>query len=168
MWKEGLWALGFAMVGCSSALNPGSGADAGVAPAPGDAGSVPSGATGAGCGQDPTTGAILCTGISLCPQLVIDSSTFPDCGFRIHGDAIDLECVCSGSLCPAGSPATCDQAAQLLARLTEGTICAQVSDGLCVTPAGGGSPGGGVPSGCDPTCRTQCAGDPNCVQGCGC
>ena len=32
--------------------------------------------------------------ISSCPSLVLNAQVFPQCGFRIHGTAIDPECLC--------------------------------------------------------------------------
>jgi hypothetical protein len=156
--------------GCANLLSSSSdgGADDGSAVTGGDGG-VPATAQGADCAQESTTGATLCTAISVCPNLAVDHDVYPNCGFRIRGMAIDVECVCNGQLCPLGSPTTCDQAAQLLQGQSEATVCTQVDEGRCTggTPAPAGSAGAPA-STCDATCRTECAGDPSCLKMCGC
>ena len=141
----------------ASGTTTGGGADAGVA-------------TGVNCGADPSTGTTLCLGISLCPNVAIDSETFPACGFHIHGNVIDMECVCGGLLCPLGVAATCDALTALLAQANEGSVCAQTGGGQCteltVTPTSSSSSGGSGT--CDTACRDECAGDPNCIVACGC
>jgi hypothetical protein len=122
-------------------------------------------ATGVSCGEDLQTGIVLCRGISTCPNLLVGSDQFPDCGFRIHGDALDLECLCSGALCPIGAPATCDQARQLLSSQTEFGVCQQVNDGRCLDLNATRDAGA---NGCDKTCAAQCGGDPSCIKLCGC
>ena len=119
---------------------------------------------GINCGNDPQTGQELCLGLSSCPGLVVNQNTFPGCGFRPTGGAtIDLECACSGFICPLGTATTCAQAKSLLAGQTYAGVCVQVSEGRC-TSAARPSP----PSSCDKTCASQCGGDPTCLQGCGC
>jgi hypothetical protein len=127
---------------------------------------------GASCGTDPQTGVTLCEQTSLCPGLVVDQGTLPSCGFRIHaGSVIDLECVCGDSLCPIGVPDTCAQATQLLSSQTSSlVVCEEASDGRCeqlgASDAGSASPP--TVSTCDKQCETECAGEPDCIQLCGC
>jgi hypothetical protein len=134
----------------------------------GDGGATPT-AQGADCAHESTTGATLCSAISVCPNLMIDHDVYPNCGFRVRGMTIDIECACNGQLCPLGSPTTCDQATKLLEGQSEATVCAQADEGRCTggTPAPAGS-GTGPTTTCDPTCRTECAGDPSCLKMCGC
>jgi hypothetical protein len=129
--------------------------------------SAPGGGTGVDCVTDPATGVVLCAELSTCPGLSVDPSAFAGCGFRTGGAAIDLECLCSGSLCPIGVPTTCAQAAQLLTGQTVLQVCQQVAEGLCVpveTPDAGAS----VAPGCDRTCQSQCGAAADCLQICGC
>jgi hypothetical protein len=107
---------------------------------------------------------VLCRGISTCPSLAIDVDQFPDCGFRIHGEAIDPECLCNGALCPMGAPATCEQARRLLASQTEVAVCQQVSEGRCLELSAHDAGA----SGCDKACAGECGGDPSCIELCGC
>ncbi len=102
-------------------------ASSGDAAAIADAGA----ATGAGCTDDLGGGIKLCTYISVCPTLGVDHDLYPNCGFRIRGAVIDLECVCQGMLCPMGAPTTCTQAAQLMTNQNEIQICLQVDEGRC-------------------------------------
>ena len=150
------------------APNQGAGADAGAEG--GTSASSPSAQPqGAGCGAESTTGATLCTAISLCPTVAVDHDVYPNCGFRIHGQAIDLECACNGALCPIGAPTTCAQAAQLLSGQTELQVCSQVNEGRCTTPTPASSSSSSSGSGtCDRTCAGECGGDPGCVRLCGC
>lgn len=163
-------------------LMPTSGSDAGApnTGATSDAGasSIPSGnATGSGCGTDPTTGVTLCVGTSLCPDISVDESAFPECGFRINGNILDLECLCSGYLCPVGVATTCAQVSQLLSAQNEGVVCNAVTNNACaqLTTASAGSTAtnaqtadSGSGSGCDTNCEANCAGEPDCIQLCGC
>lgn len=120
--------------------------------------------SGLGCGKDPQTGETLCIGLSSCPGLVVDQNELPGCGFRVTGGAsIDIECACSGSICPLGVATSCAQAKSLLASQTYAGVCIQVSEGRCTS--GTAQP---PPSNCDKTCASQCGGDPTCLQGCGC
>jgi hypothetical protein len=152
-----------ALSGCVLPKTTGSDAGAGAASAS-EAGSDVA-ATGAYCGRDPESGATLCSAISLCPSLVIDSDAWPGCGYRVQGDVIDMECACSGALCPIGVASTCADAAKLLDGQTQPQVCLQVGDGRCVTPAATGT---GAASSCDRDCASRCGGDPSCVQICGC
>jgi hypothetical protein len=133
--------------------------------APGDGGAFDAGATvvGAACGKDPDTGVTLCSAVSVCPRIVVDPDLFPGCGFRVHGDVLDLECACFGALCPIGVAATCTQVEQLLGAQTQSSVCAQVNEGRCTQPVGTGAE-----STCDKSCASQCGGDPSCIQYCGC
>jgi uncharacterized membrane protein YgcG len=141
-----------------------------------DAATTPQ-AVGANCTQEPGTSVTLCQAVSVCPNLAIDLDQFPSCGFRVHSDAIDLECVCNGeSLCPMGAPVTCDEAQQLLSSQTVVGVCDQVNEDRCTSVssasgAGGGGGGGGSGGGggtCDATCAGECGGNPTCLQQCGC
>jgi hypothetical protein len=156
--------------------------DAGTTIPPGDSGPLTSAATGTGCGTDPTTKVTLCTGVSDCPGVTVSQSTFPECGFYETGGTIYLACLCSSYLCPLGQPASCGEAASMLANSDEGTICGEADNGGCTavttspTPTGtmdaGGSTGadptdGG--SGCDDACAEMCDGvGPSCLEMCGC
>jgi hypothetical protein len=126
---------------------------------------------GVNCGTDPETSAVLCLGNNACPGLTIDTETYPGCGFRIAGAAVDVECSCSGFLCPLGAT-SCADAQTKLADQNYGVVCAQVSGGTCIqgTPVptsttAASSSGSGT---CDTVCRTECAGEPTCIQACGC
>jgi hypothetical protein len=147
-------------------------------PSTSDGGVLTGSATGTGCGTDPATGVTLCTGTSECPTLVVDQSVFPECGFYFAGGSIFLACLCSNYLCPMGLAATCDQAASVLQSTDEGSVCGEASNNACTvitspsTSAGTGTTtpeadsGGG--SGCDTQCESDCAGEPDCIQMCGC
>ena len=125
-------------------------------------------AGGTGCSTDPQTGVTLCTGINACPGVTVDPNAFPGCGFVLHGaGTLDLECICSDSLCPIGVPQTCTQASQLLTTQTLLLVCQQASDGRCVqlTAPDAGTSGSST---CLQQCRSDCAGVPDCMQLCGC
>jgi hypothetical protein len=166
-------ALALAALAATSAcqLPFGAGSDAGT-----DAASAADGGTSSATdvvGADCTAVApstTLCGAISACPNVLIDPGQFPHCGFRIHGTVLDLECWCSGKLCPVGVATTCDQIPPLLADQTEDTVCVQVNEGRCTDPSGTSSGGGSGSGGgtCDKTCQAECAGDPSCMQQCGC
>lgn len=155
-----------AATGCSSNLFGNGDAGAGDAAAAGDASAAAQAdaATGADCTGDLGGGVRLCTYVSLCPSLGIDHGQFPNCGFRVRGGVIDMECVCNGVLCPMGAPTTCAQAQQLLSSQSELGVCQQVADGRC-TSLGTSTGGKGT---CDTECSGRCGGDPSCIQGCGC
>lgn len=122
---------------------------------------------GGGCAVDANTGVTLCTTLSACAGFAIDHEVFPDCGFRVNGTAIDVECSCSGQLCPLGTTTTCADAQSLLGQVTEQVVCSQISDGRCVDHTTKTT----VPpsnSTCDTACRTDCGGDPTCLVACGC
>jgi hypothetical protein len=137
--------------------------------------------TGAGCSTDPQTEITLCQQTSLCPGVSVDQGMLSGCGFRIHpGSVIDLECLCNGEdLCPIGVPDTCAEATQLLSSQTSFVVCEEASEGRCVqvgseagTSSASASPSTSAasasPSTCDKQCETQCAGEPDCIQLCGC
>jgi hypothetical protein len=159
----------------SGCVMPSASSDAGTV-STGDGGALGSDTSGTGCGTDPTTGVTLCVGASECPSISVDQSVFPECGFYFTDGSVYLACLCSNFLCPIGQPATCDQAASLLQSTNEGTVCGEtasngcteVSSGAASTSAGMGTttPDGG--SGCDMTCESDCAGEPDCIQLCGC
>ena len=72
---------------------------------------APATVKGASCTQI-TSSISLCQFISACPNLSLSAQVFPECGFRIHGSAIDPECLCQNQyLCPIGAPTTCAEAA---------------------------------------------------------
>jgi hypothetical protein len=133
-------------------------------------------ATGSGCDTTSANGTPLCQAISLCPTLVVDPSVYPDCGFRISGSAIDLECECSGYLCAIGTAESCTDAATLLAQQNSSEVCSHSYEGACIqeTATATASDGGtsttttGPASTCDMTCESTCVSDPNCIQACGC
>src|SRR5262249_26923827 len=125
--------------------------------------------TGGGCGQEQKTGIQLCVATSMCPSVVVDTSAFPDCGFRIRGSAVDLVCACGTSICPMGIFSTCAQAAQLLTSQTEQGVCVQVSEGRCVdAPTPSGSSGSNGKAACDRDCVQQCGGGADCAAMCNC
>jgi hypothetical protein len=99
----------------------------------------------------------------------LNPRVFPQCGFRIHGDAIDPECLCGTSLCPIGAPANCTQAAQMASGdVTYDSVCQQASVGGCTPLTGSGtSSGGGTTSACQ-TCIANCDNVPACIDACGC
>jgi hypothetical protein len=129
---------------------------------------------GSGCGTDMQSQITLCEQTSLCPGVAVDPGALPGCGFRMHpGSVIDLECLCGGDeLCPIGIPDTCDQATQLLSSQSAVIVCQQVTDGRCVqvaaADAGAASANSSAASSCDKQCESECAGEPNCIQLCGC
>jgi hypothetical protein len=127
---------------------------------------------GAGCSTDPASQITLCEQTSLCPGVSVDQGTLSGCGFRIHaGAVIDLECLCGEELCPIGVPDTCAQATQLLSSQTSSlVVCEQASNGTCeqVGASDAGTATSPSVSTCDKTCETECAGEPDCIQLCGC
>jgi uncharacterized membrane protein YgcG len=127
------------------------------------------GVTGVNCARDTSLGITLCQTTTQCPNVIIDQSVYPGCGWRIVGNIADLQCDCNGLLCPIGTPTTCGQAVDLISNQSQGTVCQGVSEGRCTQPgsAGGGSSGGGS-STCDKTCAADCGGNASCLQLCGC
>jgi hypothetical protein len=159
-------ALAFFVAGCGLIPGLSSGGSGGSSSSgSGGSSSTPGGTN---CGTDPETGAVLCLGNSACPGLTIDTEVYPGCGFRIAGSAVDIECSCNGFLCPLGAT-SCDDAKTKLMNENYGVVCAQASGGSCVQgmPVASSSSSGGS-STCDPTCRDECAGEPTCLQQCGC
>jgi len=130
-------------------------------------GAEDNGGSGTNCTLDPASQVVLCAGIAACPGVSVDPGVFPGCGFRTGGSsAMDLECLCSGSLCPIGVPTTCAQAAQLLQTQSLLEVCQQVSEGRCVEVEAPDA--GGVAPGCDRTCQAECGAAADCLQICGC
>jgi len=126
-------------------------------------------ATGVDCGKDEQSGAVLCLGISSCPMLLVDTERFPGCGFKIHGDAIDLECVCNGaSLCPVGVAKSCDDARALIADGNAGVVCSEIANGVCTDLAPNAVAASSSSGTCTSSCQMDCGGDPGCLQLCGC
>jgi hypothetical protein len=130
-----------------------------------------SGATmGTNCTTDPQSGISLCEQIANCPGVDVDPGAFPGCGFRMNASSVyDLECGCGDSLCPIGTPVSCATALQLLDQ--EGSsiiVCQQLDNGTCLSLIGDGGASSSSSSSCDKACESQCAGDPNCIQLCGC
>jgi len=153
----------FALTGCAPNFL-GTGTDGGTTGGADASAGHDSGAVGADCTGDLGGGTKLCTYISICPQLGVDHDKFPNCGFRVRGDTIDLECLCNGVLCPMGAPTTCAQATQLMNAQTELGVCQQVAEDRCTmlqAPTNGGTK-------CDKNCASQCFGDTSCLRGCGC
>lgn len=148
----------------------GVGADGGATTSS-DAGGDGPKVTGTQCGQLPD--GQLCRTTTWCPSVKVDPSRFPNCGFRIRGSAVDLQCVCNGEwLCPMGTPSTCAQAAQLVSSQNELIVCAQISEDRCAslrTTAGSTSSSGGGTPDCDKMCLSTCdPGDSGCRKLCGC
>jgi hypothetical protein len=147
------------------------GTDAGAATATTTTGGVTATVTpsGTGCTEDMVTQVTLCEEISTCPGVDVDQGVFPGCGFRIQqgSPALDLECLCDTSLCPIGVPSTCAEATQLLSQQSSITVCEQIDENRCVALPTTGTTGG-TSSTCDKNCESGCAGDPTCVQFCGC
>lgn len=156
------------LAACLQVGTPQDTADAGSSSASSASGTAGSGAraSGVNCGVDPSTGISLCLGISTCPSVRVDSEQFPDCGYRISGTLIDLECLCGDSLCPMGSAASCLDAKALLSEQSALSVCAGVADGRCEQVKQSSTSNTG--STCDKDCRAQCSGVPGCVTLCGC
>ena len=159
-------------ISLSSCLQIGNATDAGDADGASSAGAAGSNnshsgtrITGSNCGVDPSSGVSLCLGISACPTVRVDPEQFPDCGYRISGARIDLECLCGDSLCPMGAASSCLDAKALLSEQSGLGVCAAVADGRCEIVKQTSS---GSQSTCEKDCRTQCAGVPSCTQLCGC
>jgi hypothetical protein len=143
------------------------GGSSGTAAGAGAAGSGGASATASGtnCGVDPSSGIALCLGISSCPTVRVDPDQFPDCGYRIAGSVIDLECLCGDSLCPMGSAASCLDAKALLSEQSAQGVCAGIADGNCQVVKQTST---SASSSCDKDCRAQCSGVPGCITLCGC
>lgn len=143
----------------------GSSADAGSAGSGGLSASGGASATGTNCGVDPSSGVTLCLGISSCPKVRVDPDQFPDCGYRIAGNRLDLECLCGDSLCPVGSAASCLDAQALLSDGSAQAVCAGIAEGRCQVVK---QTSNTSTSTCDKACRAECGGVPDCVTFCGC
>ena len=130
-----------------------------------DAGSIAT-VQGASCTAI-TSSISLCQYISACPNLVLNAQVFPQCGFRIHGSAIDPECLCDGQyLCPIGNPTTCaEAAADATGDTTYDSVCEQSVEGHCTSLTASGT--GGTPTACQ-TCIQNCDNVPACIDACGC
>lgn len=159
-------------VGCGlEQLSQGGGSGSSAA-TKGDAGSdADAGIQGAGCGIESGSGQQLCIATSICPTVIVDTSSLPHCGFRIKGSTSELVCACGDVICSMGAFTTCSQAASLLSSQTEGAVCAQVPDGRCFgaapTSSGSTSSSGSRPT-CDRTCMQECGGGAACASICGC
>src|SRR5271169_1207746 len=108
--------------------------DAGPPSSSRDAGATSAAPAVKGASCTPVTASIsLCEYISACPSLSLGGPVFPTCGFRIHGSAIDPECLCMNEyLCPIGSPTTCTEAAQAMSGDTNyDSVCQQALTGHC-------------------------------------
>jgi len=153
---------------CLQLGNPsdsGSGESAGAAGAAGTGSSGGASATGTYCGVDPSSGVALCLGISSCPNVRVDPEQFPDCGYRIAGKTLDLECLCGDSLCPMGNAASCVDAKALLFEQSAQEVCAGIAEGRCQSIE---RTSNAASSTCDRDCRAQCNGVPGCLALCGC
>ena len=157
-----------ALAGCSGfGLSTGDGSGGGGSGGTGGSGgSTSASVTGVDCGSDPDTGATLCLGISACPGFLVDTDSFPNCGFRISGSAIDLECLCTGELCSAGAT-TCTAVEQVMKTETYVDVCNTLSDGLCTDVSSGTAPDAAAKA-CTQNCVSMCAGDPTCIAACSC
>ena len=157
----GLVVVSVSLVACSS--SPTENAvmdDAGSAPIVGS--SVHPGPSGAICNQITETYA-LCEDLSTCPGVGIDPNAFPDCGYSIHNDLIDPECLCYGYACPMGAPQNCgDMAALLVSGVSQRGICENVLAGHCRDLGADGTP-----SDCQ-ICKDNCYGIQTCIWACGC
>jgi hypothetical protein len=173
--RGSLWAwCALACAGCSGvglSTGDGTGGGAGGAGTGASSSSAAGGAAGAqgiDCGADPDTGATLCLGISTCPGLLVDGDSFPGCGFRVRGATLDLECSCTGQLCPIGTATSCAGAVALMkSQESAGNVCAEVSDGRC-TDANPSPAAAAAATTCSQTCYDMCAGNPTCIADCGC
>jgi hypothetical protein len=166
-WRLAPVLLALAATPACLQLSTGTGTDAGTASTP-TTGVVTSTVTptGAGCTEDAVTQVTLCEFISACPSVDVDQGAFPGCGFRIKSGsaALDIECLCGTDLCPVGVPSTCADATQLLSQQSSITVCEQSDEGRCVSL----TTTTGTSSTCDKNCESGCAGDPSCIQFCGC
>ena len=143
------------------------GGASGTTAASGVGGATAGPASGVNCGVDPSSGISLCLGISSCPTVQVDPDQFPDCGYRISGSIIDLECLCGDSLCPMGSAASCLDAKALLSEQSAQGVCAGVADGNCQVVKQTATSSSSSSS-CDKNCRAECSGEPGCITLCGC
>ncbi len=172
MVRAALVALPFVLVGLAPAcamdkLGTG-GRDAGPPTEAGtsaEAGTV----TGGGCGAERQTGIELCIATSQCPNVVVDTTATPSCGFRVRGSVVDLVCACGTQICPMGIFTTCAEAANLLETQTESQVCLQVPEGRCVeAPTTVQNTNDGKNPACDRECMAQCGGGAACASVCNC
>jgi len=130
-------ALFIFLAGCGVKLgDPTSGGTSGGAPKMGDASVSNQGTdagsdaiTGVSCGRDPATHVELCSGISICPGILVDPDAFPGCGFAPN--AMVLLCLCVDQLCTMGKPKSCAEVKTILASANVLQVCSQVSEGTC-------------------------------------
>jgi hypothetical protein len=136
-----------------------------------DAATTPTGIVGGGCGIEANSGTELCVATSACPNVVVDTTAFPNCGFRIVSGASELVCACDTQICSMGAFTTCDQAAALLTSQTQEQVCLQINEGRCSAaipvPSSSGSSGSSG-STCDKQCLSECGGGEACASICGC
>jgi len=142
--------------------------DAGSAPAASEDAGASTTVRGATCTQI-TSSISLCEFISSCPTFSLNTSVFPQCGFRIHGTAIDPECLCQNEyLCPVGHPTTCTEAAQAAGGDTNyDSVCQQVVTGGCQDLTAGTGAGSTTTAACQ-SCVNSCDNVPSCIDSCGC
>jgi hypothetical protein len=139
--------------------------DAGAAGRDGTGAGEEAGITGSDCVTDSASRVTLCTSISLCEGLAVDHDAYPNCGFRVDGSSIDLQCFCGETLCPMGTTLSCTQARELLSDSNEMAVCAQQHDGRCAART---TPEPAKDSGCDRDCAAECVNSPACLELCGC
>lgn len=154
---------GLLLGACSSAL-PDAGADGGGGSS-GDGGKA---AKGVYCTVTTTNGSTLCQGTSECPTAPVSPSTWMGCGYLISGNTLNLECECSGFLCPIGTATSCAEARALLQDQTLATVCGATAQGTCVNEMFASDASTTSPN-CDQGCLSMCpSGDMTCIQYCGC
>ncbi|MBN1605185.1 MAG: hypothetical protein JW940_01055 [Polyangiaceae bacterium] len=159
-----LWLLSILLVSCMQM--PTSFTDeVGAAGSDGADASEPAEVTGSDCVTDAQSRVTLCTSISSCDGLAVDHDAYPDCGFRVGGSNIDLECFCGDYLCPMGTSLSCAQARELLADSNELAVCAQQGEGRCALRA---TTEPARDSSCDRSCAQECVNSPACLELCGC
>jgi hypothetical protein len=160
-----LAAAPFATQACVIPSISSSSSDAGAAPASSADAGTAAAVQGASC-TAVTSSISLCQFISSCPNLALNPQVFPQCGFRIHGTAIDPECLCGNYLCPIGSPTTCTEAATMASGdTTYDSVCEQSVTGHCLALT---ASGGSTTSAACQSCITNCDNVPACVDACGC
>jgi hypothetical protein len=151
-------------IGTGTGTDPGT--DAGSVPVSSLAAGNDAGFTGENCFADPATQVVLCQTVDACPGAPVDPDLFPNCGYAMRGGSqLDLECLCGTALCPIGVPASCAQAKTLLDAQSAFVVCGQQDEGRCLELV---APEAGPRGMCDPSCRDECAGAPDCIQLCGC
>lgn len=163
---RGLWLLLLLPLSCLE-LPTSTADDAGAAGSSGTgaSGDAAAAVTGSDCVTDSASRITLCSSVSICGDLAVDHEVYPNCGFRVAGSVIDLECLCDEYVCPVGTALSCVQARQLLLNSTEAAVCVQAADGRCAARATTGST---PESTCDDTCAESCANSPSCLELCGC